>query len=89
MSPELETLDQLLGGDMTLGLVRAFFADGPSFVRAVTAMLQARDVRLLGSDREEVPRHQWAEVLAATGSSKEGQGAFKLSITEAGARRVG
>ena len=33
MSPELETLDQLLGGDLPLTVIRKLFPDAERFVR--------------------------------------------------------
>ena len=90
MSPELETLDQLLSGDLGLNVICALFGDNTAFVRAVSAMLQAGEVRLLTSDGLDVPRRRWSEVLVgASASGNEEKADLKLSITEAGARRVG
>lgn len=81
MSPELDMLDQLLGGDMSLRLVRALFESQERFTRALSLMLSAGEVCLIGVEGTEVPYWQWR---AALGGGVEAQ----LSITEAGARRI-
>jgi hypothetical protein len=86
MSPELETLDQLLGGDLTLAVVRGLFETDERFVRAVLAMLDAGEIRLYANG-VEVPRWRWRDMLSAPGQS--GLAEPRLTITEAGARRVG
>ncbi len=84
MSPELETLDQLLGGDMPVTLVRGLFENRQRFARAIAAMLDAGEVRLIDRDGTELPRWRWRKVLAG-----ETEGAdLRLSITDEGARRV-
>jgi len=35
MTPELETLDQLLGGDLSLAIVRQLYSDDEAFKRGV------------------------------------------------------
>jgi hypothetical protein len=86
MSPELETLDQLLGGDLPLAVIRGLFDDGERFARAVAAMLYAGEVRLY-VDGDEAPRWRWAEVLAAARDQTDLANA-RLDITEAGIRRI-
>jgi hypothetical protein len=87
MSPELETLDQLLGGDLPLPVIRDLFPDGGRFARAITAMLDAGEVRLLAQDGTEGPRWQWREVLAAA-SNQSGANDYRLDITDAGGRWI-
>jgi hypothetical protein len=87
MSPELETLDQLLGGDLSLTTARRLFGDEERFIRGLTAMLHAGEVRLLAADGGEVPRWQWREVLAVA-ADKSIPGEALLSITTAGANRI-
>jgi hypothetical protein len=82
MSPELETLDQLLGGDLPLSLIRSLFAEEQRFVRGLLALLGTGEVRLLDSNGVEVPRWQWQEVLKTACASHH------LSITDLGARRI-
>jgi hypothetical protein len=81
MSPELEILDQLLGGDMPIALLRRLFDDKERFARAIAAMLAVGDLLMLSPDGTEVPRWQRREVL-------NGSGEAQLSITKAGANRV-
>jgi hypothetical protein len=64
MSPELETLDQLLGGDLPLIIIKQLYADGAAFARGVQGLLDGGDVQLLSDDRVEVPRWQQHDILA-------------------------
>ena len=86
MSPELETLDQLLGGDLTLAVIRGLFETDEGFVRAILAMLDAEEI-LLYADGIEAPRWRWREMLSARGQS--GLAEPRVTITEAGVKRVG
>jgi hypothetical protein len=85
MSPELEILDQLLGGDLPLSVVRSLFNDEGRFARGVLALLRIGEVRLLAADGREVPRWKWPEALGPGSDETEA----RLSITPAGASRVG
>lgn len=87
-SPELETLDQLLGGDLPLAVIRGLFVDDSRFAQAVEAMLHAGEIRLLTAEGEAIPKWQWRVVLhtVSVQSEKSGQ---RLSITKKGARRIG
>jgi hypothetical protein len=87
MSPELETLDQLLGGDLTLALIRSFFEDEKRFAQAITAMLNAGEVRMLAIDGTELHSWQWRDVLSL-GSGEAIRTQTLLSITESGCRRI-
>jgi hypothetical protein len=87
VSPELETLDQLLGGDMPLEVVREWYDCGPRFARSVEAMLHAGEVRLV-ADGADVPRWRWTEVLSAAAERSTRSGA-RLAITAVGVRRIG
>ena len=80
MSPELETLDQLSGGDLSLAVILGLYPDEERFTRAILAMLNAGELRLLTAGEVEVPHHRWVEALGGEG---------RLSITEAGLRRIG
>ncbi len=86
MSAELETLDQLLGGDLSLKVVRGFYPDDKAFVIAIHAMLRNGDVQLL-SDGAEVPRWRWRE-LFESGPVTQELLQFKLTVTDQGASRV-
>lgn len=81
MSPELETLDQLLGGDMPLPVIRSLFESDAKFVAGISALLRAGEVKLLSAD-ETIPKWRWSEVLAVPESQ------FRLAITVLGVQRI-
>lgn len=85
MSPELETLDQLLGGKMPLPVIRGLYSDDARFANGLSALLHAGDVRLLGQDGADVPRWMWREVLADPSAWPP----LVVHLTEVGARRIG
>ena len=79
--PQLETLDQLLGGDMPLSMIRHLFADHSVFEAGIIGLLNDGDVRLL-SAYKEIPRRQWKDALRSR------TGPCTLSITQQGLERV-
>ena len=85
MSPELETLDQLHGGDLKLEIVAKLYPSQEAFECGVLGLLSCRDVRLLNCDGEEVPEWQWKELLARRHLFHQ----LKLGITTQGAKRIG
>jgi len=87
MSPELETLDQLLGGELWLKTVFSIYPDENSFVRGVLALLSSGDVCLQRSDGSDVPEYQWKQ-LFRDGSLLNDLEDFRLKITEQGVRRI-
>jgi hypothetical protein len=87
MSPELETLDQLLGGPMSTTAIRSLYNNADHFVAAITEMLQSGELKL-SAGSVEVPQYRWASVLRLSGADARTQRA-KLDITEAGSRRIG
>jgi hypothetical protein len=86
-SPEMETLDQLLGGEMRLTFIRRVYDCNEAFTRGVLGLLQSGEVKLFDQSHTEVPRWRWrplfeqGEVLSAMESCK-------LDVTEAGAAKV-
>jgi hypothetical protein len=86
-SPEMETLAQLLGGEMRLSIIRGFYDSAEHFARGTMGLLQDGDVRLFDQSHTEVPRWRWrplfeeGEVLSALES-------FTLDVTDAGAAKV-
>lgn len=86
-SSELETLDQLLGGEMSLSIIRQLYASDESFTRGVLALLRNGDVRLLETSGAHVAQWRWrslfeeGEVLTALSS-------FALDITPTGAAKM-
>ena len=86
-SPEMETLDQLLGGEMRLSIIRQVYDSDDAFMQGTLRLLQGGDVKLGDRMRAEVPRWRWrplfeqSEVLSALES-------FTLSVTTIGAAKV-
>ena len=85
MSLELEVLDQLIGGDLPLPVVCELFDDESRFVRAIEAMLDTKEIRLL-IDGSEVPRWRWHEILGGSAASEAARA--RLTLTQVGARRI-
>ena len=86
-SPEMETLDQLLGGDMPLTVIRGIYPDEASFLRGVLALLSSGDVRLLTQDNSETPPWRWRE-LFEEGRVIHDLKEFRLTVSPRGAQRV-
>jgi hypothetical protein len=87
MSLELETLDQLLGGDLPLAVVRGLYPDDQTFAQVIHALVRGLDVRLLTIDGRIVPRWQWRGLFVEMRVLHR-LPQFRLSITEQGARKV-
>ena len=87
MSPELETLDQLLGKDLSLGIVVRLYPDAAAFRRGVVGLITGGDVRLFTDDDVEVPSWRCRE-LFADGTVMYELESMKLRITPQGARRI-
>ncbi|MBS0263884.1 MAG: hypothetical protein JSS02_18240 [Planctomycetes bacterium] len=82
MSPELETLDQLQGRDLSPTVIQPLFKDREHFLRAMRAMLETGDIRLVEADGAEAPRARWSQLLSVESGAR-------LLLTSAGARRIG
>ena len=82
MSPELETLDQLLCSDLPVFVIRKLYDDDTQFRSAILAMLSAGEIRLLTNDRVELPKWEWSTALDSRTDS------LRLQITETGAHRI-
>lgn len=83
MSPELETLDQLLGGDLPLQVIAGLYPDDARFVYGLSGLLGSGEVLLVRADGAELPEWQWQKELAAPTTD------VLVRITQAGARRIG
>ena len=83
-SPEMGTLDQLLGGDMPLKVIRAIFPSAAGFSRGIVGLLASRDVRLL-QDSVEVPEWRWRTLFADGADIAD---TLILSLTESGAKKI-
>jgi len=82
MSPELETLNQLEGGDLPLTVIHGLYPDSTAFRRGVHGLLNCGEVQLM-EDGSEVPQWRWRG-LFDDGEVMERLGAVTLSITERG-----
>jgi hypothetical protein len=88
MSPELEVLDQLQGGDMPLRVVASLFPDEAHARRAIAAMLAAGELKLVDAEGAALPPRQLRELERQPGSWRADT-RYRLAITAAGARRIG
>lgn len=86
-SPELETLDQLLGGDLALPVVRRVYPDDERFLRGVHGLLLSGDVDLLTADGQPVPPWKVEELFERRAILQAMDG-FKLHLTDQGGKRV-
>jgi hypothetical protein len=87
MSPELETLDQLLGGDLQLSVIRGLYPDDQTFAHSIHSLLRNGDVRLLSDDGADVPPWRWRDLFILGGVTGELL-RLTLVLTEQGIRRV-
>jgi hypothetical protein len=87
MSPELETLDQLLGGALPLAVMRNSYPDVDTFRLGVFGLLTSGDVCPLTIDHTDVPSWRWRE-LFVDGTVMKELGSTNLKITAQGARRI-
>jgi len=88
LSPELETLDQLQGGDLSLELVAKLFPSFDDFRRGVQGMLSSGEVVLTAQDGSEVPKWRWEELFrqqAVFGWMAQ----LRLRLTPQGGQRIG
>jgi hypothetical protein len=87
MSPELETLDQLLGGDLPLVVIQSLYPDFDAFRRGVCGLLSNGDAKLIEQDGNQAQEWRWIELFAEASDPEKFQ-ALKLSITPQGTRRI-
>ncbi len=88
MSPELDTLDQLQGGNMPLSVVRLVYPDDQRFASSIHAMLVCGDVSLRDERGELIPSWRWRE-LFSDGVWIGDQSRLSLELTEQGSQRIG
>ena len=86
-SPELETLDQLLGGEQSLQAIRPLYPDDERFLKGLSRLVSSGDLRLLTSEGAEVPAWQW-HTLFVKGSLLLELDRFRLKLTVRGARKI-
>jgi hypothetical protein len=87
LSNEFETLDQLLGGDMSLATIRCLYPEDRTFLHSIHALLQCGDVQLLASNHEPIPQWRWRELFVQRKAVQQ-LNQLTLSLTDQGLRRV-
>jgi len=87
MTPELEVLDQLLGGDLSLGVIASLFRDKDHCRQAIGAMLNSGEVCIVDALGQALPAWRYRELEAAPDTWSE-ETTYRLSITDVGAKRV-
>jgi hypothetical protein len=87
MTPELDVLDQLLGGDLSLAVIAGLFSDQDHCRQAIGGMVKAGDVCILNADGERLPAWRYRELENAPDIWSKAT-PYRLSITETGAKRV-
>lgn len=87
MTPEIEVLDQLLGGDLPLNLIADLFPGRSRCQRAILAMLRNDEVSLLDPAGDPVPEWHYRELQDQPNFWIKGT-RYRLTITNKGARRM-
>jgi hypothetical protein len=87
MSPELETLDQLLGGELPLFVIRPLFSDDERFLRGILALLNAGDITIRDDMGAAVANWQWRERFDDQNINAS-MPRLTIAITEQGAKRL-
>ena len=62
MTPELEVLDQLVGGDLTLAVIADLFPDQDRCRQAIGAMLKAGEVCILDAQGQALAAWRYREL---------------------------
>jgi len=88
MSPELETLDQLQSGDLSLAIIANLFPSSEDCGSGVCSLLSSGDVILTMLDGTEVPEWRWRELFRQQSVFGELE-RLRLKITPQGVRRIG
>ena len=86
MSPELQTLDELLCENLQLSFIRTLFPDDKSLATAIDAMLRNGHIRLK-HEGLVVPEWQWRELFSTGGWASE-QSQLWLELTDQGAKFI-
>jgi hypothetical protein len=84
---ELETLDQLQSGDISLTVIARLYSTPEAFHKGVRGLLSCGDVLLLDADGSGVPEWRWREMFVP-GVQTEQLGQFHLRLTPQGAKRI-
>lgn len=87
MSPELETLDQSLGGDLSLAIIQRVYPNVDTFKLGVLGLLNDGDVCVLEADGAIASEWRWRELFSEKSASYD-PAKLKLTLTAQDARRV-
>ena len=87
LSPELETLDQLLGGALAIHAVASLFNDPSHCAQALEAMLNAGELRLTDSMGKAVPVSLFLR-LRSDPSFWGQDSSYRVEISDLGANRI-
>ena len=87
-SPEIETLDQLLGGELSLTVIRRLFPDQGTFAQGTMGLIATGDACLVASAGGDVPLWRCSELFADPRFLEKDLDKFQLRITDQGVRRI-
>lgn len=87
MSAELETLDQLQGGDLRLEIIFKLFPSPEAFMQGVRGLLECGDVVLV-TEEAELSNWQWRRLFSEKELLKNLK-TLRLRITPQGANKIG
>jgi len=86
MTPELEVLDQLQGGELPLEVIAKLFEDRARFVKALSQMLAAGEVSLNDNAGQVIPLWRFQEIERSAEVAVPSS--IRVALTEIGARRI-
>ncbi len=87
MTPELEVLDQLQGGDLPLDVIANLFQDRARFIIALSRMIEADEIRLNDAAGQAIPLWRFQQI-SRTGEIGAAASSIRVSLTDVGTRRV-
>ena len=87
MTPELEVLDQLLGGDLPVNVIAGLFSESGRCRKAIGAMLHQGENLLLDPSDSPLSVWRYRELQSNNDFWSEGT-LYRLSITEIGVKRI-
>jgi len=83
-APELELLDQLCGGDLSLAVCQRLFSSREQFLRAARGLAASGHIHVVDGAGNEVEPWRWDELRFQSQEAAEASAAWNLSITPAG-----
>jgi hypothetical protein len=83
----METLDQLLGGNLPLATIRGLYPTIEAFRKGILGLLSGGDVRLRSPDGKDVEQWRWRVLFSAQTSVAE-LDSYRLDLTDQGAHKI-